>query len=227
MIYPAATVVLIKDSERGLETLLLRRSRKLDFVGGAWVFPGGRIDPEDYPDDRADSMESAARQAAVREAGEEAGIFIDPHELIYISHWITPEESPKRYDTWFFIAAVNSMAVRVDGSEIHEYRWFKPSDALESQRTGRIQLMPPTFVTLKELSRFDAAAAVLEYHRGSPPARYLPRIVMVPGGVCSLYSGDAGYETKDPDKPGSRHRFWMMESGWHYEKSDTTRFAPP
>ena len=169
-------------------------------------------------------MESAARRAAVREAGEEAGIHIDPRDLIYFSHWITPEESPKRYDTWFFIASVNSMAVRVDGSEIHEYRWLSPSDALESQRAGRIQLMPPTFVTLTELSRFDKAAAVLDYYRGSPPARYLPRIVMLPGGVCSLYQGDAGYETKDPAKPGPRHRFWMMESGWRYEKSNILAF---
>ena len=219
-IHPAATVVLIKDSEKGVETLLLRRSKKLDFVGGAWVFPGGRIDPTDYPNDRPDDMESAARRAAVREAGEEAGIRIDPGDLVYFSHWTTPEESPKRFNTWFFIAVVKSMSVRVDGSEIHEYMWMKPSEALESQRAGRIQLMPPTVVTLQELSGFNRVAAVLDYFRSSPPARFLPQIVIMPGGVCSLYQGDAGYDTKDPDKPGPRHRFWMMDSGWRYEKSD-------
>ena len=31
-----------------LEVLLARRSSKLAFHGGAWVFPGGRIDPDDY-----------------------------------------------------------------------------------------------------------------------------------------------------------------------------------
>src|SRR5262249_22587229 len=45
---PAATVVLVRDGERGLEVLLGRRSSKLAFHGGAWVFPGGRIDPVDY-----------------------------------------------------------------------------------------------------------------------------------------------------------------------------------
>ena len=119
-IHPAATVVLIKDSEKGMETLLLRRNKKLDFVGGAWVFPGGRIDPTDYPDDRPDDMAFAACRAAVREAGEEANIRIDPVDLVYFSHWITPEESPKRFNTWFFIATANSMSVRVDGSEIYE-----------------------------------------------------------------------------------------------------------
>ena len=37
----------------GVETLMLRRNSKLAFAGGAWVFPGGRIDPEDYPGRRA------------------------------------------------------------------------------------------------------------------------------------------------------------------------------
>jgi 8-oxo-dGTP pyrophosphatase MutT (NUDIX family) len=219
-IHPAATVVLIRDSKKGIETLLLRRSKKLDFVGGAWVFPGGRIDPTDYSHNQPDDMESGARRAAVREAGEEADIQIDPNELVYFSHWITPEESTKRFDTWFFIAAVDSMSVKVDGNEIHEYMWIKPSDALESQRDGRIQLMPPTFVSLQELSRFNRVSAVLDYFRSSPPTRFLPRIVIMPGGVCSLYQGDGGYDTKDPDKPGPRHRFWMMDSGWYYEKID-------
>jgi ADP-ribose pyrophosphatase YjhB (NUDIX family) len=164
-------------------------------------------------------MESAARRACVREVEEETGLSIDPGDMVYFSQWITPEESPKRYDTWFFIAACKQTAVRVDGSEIREYKWFEPSEALGSQRAGDIQLMPPTFVTLQELSRFDTAENVLEYYRMRPPACFLPRIAMVPGGVCSLYQGDAGYETRDPDTPGPRHRFWMMDKGWRYEKS--------
>ncbi len=46
----AATAVLLRNSEQGLETLLLRRNAKLAFAGGAWVFPGGAIDePEIRP----------------------------------------------------------------------------------------------------------------------------------------------------------------------------------
>lgn len=218
-IHPAATVVLIKDSEKGLETLLLRRSKALNFVGGAWVFPGGRIDPADYPDDRLEDVESAARRAAVREAEEEAGVCMDPADLVYFSHWITPEESPKRYDTWFFVAAVNAMSVKVDGGEIREHRWFRPVEAMKSGQDGEIELMPPTFITLQELSRFEATKAFLDYCRNTTPVRFLPRIVMMADGICFLYQGDAGYESKDPDAPGPRHRFWMLDMGWHYEKS--------
>ena len=45
---PAATVILLRDQESGLEALMVRRSSRLQF-GGMWVFPGGRIDPDDHP----------------------------------------------------------------------------------------------------------------------------------------------------------------------------------
>ena len=43
----AATVILLRDGADGLETLMLRRNSKLAFVGGMWVFPGGRVDAQD------------------------------------------------------------------------------------------------------------------------------------------------------------------------------------
>ena len=45
---PAATVVVLRDAPGGLETLMMRRISKLSFVGGMWVFPGGRVDDDDY-----------------------------------------------------------------------------------------------------------------------------------------------------------------------------------
>jgi len=39
----AATAVLLRNSDKGIETLLLRRNAKLAFAGGVWVFPGGAI----------------------------------------------------------------------------------------------------------------------------------------------------------------------------------------
>lgn len=46
-IRPAATVVLLRDEPDGLHTLLLRRNSALGFAAGAWVFPGGRVEPEE------------------------------------------------------------------------------------------------------------------------------------------------------------------------------------
>lgn len=43
----AATVLLVRDGDAGLEVFMLRRNLRSDFVGGAYVFPGGGVDPGD------------------------------------------------------------------------------------------------------------------------------------------------------------------------------------
>src|ERR1700704_5485458 len=96
---PSATVILLREANGHLETLLLRRNSKISFHGGAWVFPGGRIDPEDHTPGKPDDMLAAARRSAVREAQEEAGLAVTLSDMIWISHWTTPEGRPERYST--------------------------------------------------------------------------------------------------------------------------------
>ena len=128
---PAATVVPLRDGPTGIETLMLRRNSRLEFAGGMWVWPGGRIDPGDYPDgapsDDPDVLQRAARAAAVREAAEEAGLVVDPATLVWFSHWTPPPISPKRFATWFFAAPAPEGRVQVDGGEIHDYAWWAPA----------------------------------------------------------------------------------------------------
>ena len=68
---PAATVLLLREHSGEPEVLMLHKNSKIAF-GGLWVFPGGKIDDIDYPDDR--DANAAARNAAARETTEEAGI---------------------------------------------------------------------------------------------------------------------------------------------------------
>ena len=44
----AATVILVRDADSGIETLMLHRNSKIAFCG-MWVFPGGRVDDADRP----------------------------------------------------------------------------------------------------------------------------------------------------------------------------------
>ena len=213
---PAATVVLLRDAAEGVETLLLRRNPALAFHGGAWVFPGGRVDSADTeaagPGASADDI---ARLAAVREAREETGLTVEAAGLVPLSHWTTPEAAPKRFATWFFLATVAGGELHVDGEEICEHRWMKPSEALSAQRSGTLQLPAATFVTLHDLQPHPTVEVAL---RAVDHRVFEPRPRTVDGGTCSLYGGDSAYDGGALEVPGPRHRLWMLTSGWRYER---------
>lgn len=73
---PASTVILVRECTAGApELLMVERAQDMVFAGGAWVFPGGRIDEADaLLGKRHDIDNAAARVAAVREALEETAV---------------------------------------------------------------------------------------------------------------------------------------------------------
>ena len=226
---PAATVILLRDARNGppgVEALLLQRHTKTAFHGGAWVFPGGHIDPDDHDPGAPDDLLAAARTAAVRETAEEAGLRIDPDTLAYFSHWTTPLVRPRRFSTWFFVAPAGDEGVRVDGREISAHRWLRPAAALVARHAGEIELPPPTYVSLTTLAAFESVAAALAFVRDRDPDVFFPKLEKVEGGYCSLYQDDAGYETASVHVPGARHRLWMLRDGWRYEREGVTRAGP-
>jgi 8-oxo-dGTP pyrophosphatase MutT (NUDIX family) len=220
---PAATVVLLRDAPDGLETLMLRRNSKLAFAGGAWVFPGGRIDPEDYPDGEVstedDRVAQAARTAAVREAQEEAGLVVDPDGLVWFAHWTPGALAARRFATWFFMARAPAGAVTVDDGEIHEHRWIRPAEAIARREAGEVELIPPTWMTLRLLEEHPTVEATLAAARDRDPAIYLTHIARVDGGIASIWQGDAAYDDLDTSKPGPRNRLLMLDDGWRIERS--------
>lgn len=219
---PSATVVLLRDGADGLETLLLRRQSSLEFAAGKWVFPGGAIDAGDFDDDADDALLAAARNAAVREAMEEAGIAVDPATLIYFAHWTTPEmlSYTRRYATWFFAAVVGDVEVLVDGGEIDQHQWVRPQQAIEAHRRGEVDLMAPTAITLLDLAaRGDSADALREWG-GRTVLEILPHRASEAEVTVLLYPGDAGYNSFDPAAVGPRHRCYKRDDGWHYQRVD-------
>jgi 8-oxo-dGTP pyrophosphatase MutT (NUDIX family) len=216
----AATVVLVRDGAAGVEALLLRRHSDLAFHGGAWVFPGGRIDDEDYagaPDDH----EQAALVAACRESREEADLALDASALVPFAHWTTPVGPPRRFATWFFLASADAgHVVATDGGEITDHRWFAPADALAARASGEIELPPPTFVSLTWLESVPTAAAAVEAARSAAYVRFEPRLHRVDDGMVHLYVGDVAYDDVGLlGSDGPRHRLWTGASEWRYERS--------
>lgn len=145
----AATVVVARDGIDGLEVLLLRRTPRAVFVGGAHVFPGGAVDPGDGAD---------LRRTAVREAAEEAALRLDPADLRFLARWVTPPGQPRRFDTRFFVTAEPAgQRAACDGSETVECGWWQPDAALAAP----ITLIEPTRATLELLTRYGEVGALL------------------------------------------------------------------
>jgi len=214
---PAATVVLVRDGETGLEVLLTRRSSKLAFHGGAWVFPGGRIDPDDYAGAPEDVF-AAARRAAAREAKEEAGLDVHAESLIHFSNWTTPEISPKRFATWFFVGEAAGGEAVADGTETDRLHWFRPEAAFAARDSGDIELAPPQYVTLLWLRDHTTVAEALRAAEEGEAIDYTPRFHFIEGGgaVC-VYREDIAYDDRGRlDAAGPRHRLYLRDTGWEY-----------
>ena len=219
---PAATAVLLRDTADGLETLLLRRNPDLRVMGGVWVFPGGRVDAADRAAGDPNDGYAAARVAAVRETEEEAGLRIAPQSLVRFSHWTPPPDFEPQLATWFFLAPAPPGAVRVDGSEIAEHVWLTPAEALRRHDdSGGTWFLPPTYVTVNDLQEFATVSEALAVGRRREPAFYETALATMPDGEeVALWEGDAGFETADPEVPGTRHRLWATPNRpWRLERS--------
>ncbi len=282
---PAATVMLVRDAdtrhgdgEPAIEVCMLRRNLDSEFVAGAYVFPGGSVDPEDAtPEalalcDGRDDVEASARLgvgsgglafwvAALRECFEEAGVLVArragdgkagaavaaggnrpaaarPRPLLehpddetaarlaayrrelnsgrlgiveicrreglvlaadtvhYVSHWITPEVAPRRYDTRFFVTvAPPGQAARHDEGETIASEWVRPAAALSRYRAGQIELLPPTVANFAALAGFRTSEEVMAWARTvtAVPA-VLPVVEFEGGEVLIFRPGDDGYE---------------------------------
>lgn len=197
---PAATVVLLRDTDDGLETFVMRRASTMAFAPRMHVFPGGRVDAIDYDErvrfvsgdpamlaDRGSTDVAgiaALYSCAIRETAEEAGIdiavrddedrlLVDPEALPIIDHWVTPEVESHRYDVRFFAAVVTQ--ARLTTTEADTAAWIDPARAVAEFEAGRMAMLPPTESVLRRLAGFTRAADVLADARTRAVVPLLPR----------------------------------------------------
>ena len=244
---PAATIALLRDSPSRMEVLLLKRDRNASFVPGAYVFPGGRVDPADWTKQTLASVdglttETAATRlglvgtsppaiayyiAALREAFEETGILvgvgpnaqapptaaasvevevlrnglmegsvsfnevlenlscrIDGSSIEYLAHWITPEREPRRFDTRFFAARVQTDAEPIfDPREMTEARWLNPKEALARNQGGTLPMIFPTIDTLQRLADYITVGDALRGIGDTSIPTLMPKLVLTEKGV--------------------------------------------
>jgi glyoxylase-like metal-dependent hydrolase (beta-lactamase superfamily II)/8-oxo-dGTP pyrophosphatase MutT (NUDIX family) len=114
-------------------------------------------------------------EASAAQLSEATGLRWDVGALAYYSHWLTPLQAPKRFDTRFFAAlAPPGQVAHADLGEAVGLMWLTPAHALESAR--EFKLLPVTRRTLQELARFDSAAQAMHSIRARADIRrIMPR----------------------------------------------------
>ncbi|MEU1865696.1 NUDIX hydrolase [Streptomyces gardneri] len=79
------------------------------------------------------------------------------------ARWITPEFEQRRFDTWFFVAALPAgQRTRDVSGEADRTVWIRPAEAAAGYDRGELTMMPPTISTLRALEPYGTAAEALE-----------------------------------------------------------------
>lgn len=216
----AATAVVLRASPEGPEVLMVERPSRSSSFAGAWVFPGGKVDPEDSTGFSGLGLQAemeAARRAAVREVREETGLQLAPADLVPSAAWEPPAEAPRRFRTWFFLAPAPQAEVVLNEGELIGFQWLSPRDILRRHKAGTMHLVPPTWVTLHSLLDFATVEEALGAARTREPESYTSRILTSEGeGKVIAWAGDELYVPAG--KPGDRHRLDMHSLPWVYER---------
>lgn len=179
---PAATLLIVRDGEAGLEVVMGRRPPGGPF-GDVWVFPGGAVDDDDVA--AAGEPEGAWRLAALRETWEEVGLAItdppgievpagegpvyqrlaaigarfDDSRLVYLSNWVTPVFVSKRFDTRFYV--VDADGPLRAGDELIEVEWMPVARALDRHDRDRMPMIFPTLSHLRYVRNFGSVSELL------------------------------------------------------------------
>ncbi|MFC8725723.1 NUDIX hydrolase [Streptomyces bacillaris] len=110
----------------------------------------------------ADREALVARDLSFAEFLDRRGLLLRSDLLGAWARWITPEFEPRRYDTWFFVAALpEGQRTRAVSTEADRTVWIAPGEAARRYDLGELLMMPPTVSTLRALTPFRTAAEAL------------------------------------------------------------------
>jgi 8-oxo-dGTP pyrophosphatase MutT (NUDIX family) len=126
---------------------------------------------------------------------DETGMVLALDELVPYARWITPEGMPKRFDTWFFLAAAPPEQLGAhDGRESTDSLWLSPREAVAGGESGRFKLPFPTTRNLIKLGKLPNVRAALNDARGKPVVTVMPVLTKLNGGLQLRIPLEAGYD---------------------------------
>ena len=120
------------------------------------------------------------------------GLVLRADLLVPWGRWITPEAELRRFDTYFFAAALPAGQLATGHqAEADKTAWLSPAEAIEAAKAGTISLLPPTATTLNEFTRCGDLADILGRRRVVEPI--VPRVVVEEGEPWLLIPDEVAY----------------------------------
>lgn len=191
---PAATLIVMREQAGGApELLMVERPKTMSFAAGAMVFPGGRIEPEDYL--HAADLEQAAGRAAVRETAEETGLEVPLGDLVPFARWRPDFVRHRRFDTFFFLAPCPPHAgpLEPQPGECERAEWLPAALVLEQLARGEVRAIFPTVRNLERLAMFASFAEARDHALSTPVETITPWIEDLDGEKWLTIPGHLGY----------------------------------
>ncbi|QKV94056.1 NUDIX hydrolase [Streptomyces sp. NA02950] len=110
----------------------------------------------------ADRAALVGRDLSFAEFLDRRGLVLRSDLLGCWARWITPEFEPRRYDTWFFVAALpRGQRTRNASTEADRTVWIRPGEAADGYDRGELLMMPPTIATLRQLRPYGSVGEAL------------------------------------------------------------------
>lgn len=141
----------------------------------------------DWETDRAALV---ARDLSFAEFLDRRGLVLRSDLLGAWTRWITPEFEARRYDTWFFVAALpEGQRTRNASTEADRTVWITPREAAAGYDKGELLMMPPTIATLRQLTAYETAAGALDAAPGRDLTPVLATARLVDGELVLSWPG--------------------------------------
>ncbi|MFF8844877.1 NUDIX hydrolase [Streptomyces sp. NPDC015127] len=152
--------------------------------------PGTVVGDTTGDDWEADRQALVDRNVSFAEFLDRRGLVLRSDLLGAWARWITPEFEPRRYDTWFFVAALpEGQRTRNASTEAESTVWIRPADATAGYDKGELLMMPPTIATLRTLRPYATAAQALEAAAGQDMTPVLAEARLEGGEVVLSWPG--------------------------------------
>ncbi|NKI41602.1 NUDIX hydrolase [Streptomyces physcomitrii] len=152
----------------------------------------------------ADRAALIAHELSFAEFLDRRGLVLRSDLLGAWTRWITPEFEPRRYDTFFFVAALPAgqrTLVHGRGPERTEADlsvWIRPEEAVAGQEKGEMVMLPPTLATLRALVGHPSAADALAAAARQDLEPVIARARVEDGEVVLTWPRHAEFTTRMP-----------------------------